>query len=255
MLATGSIIFCSLAALFGGFIDAISGGGGLLTIPALLISGVPAHLALGTNKISACLGTTIALINFARSRLVLWRIVFYGIIFSILGSWAGSFLALMLNASILAKIIIFLLPVGMAANFLPSKKNISGELQLCGLKFWISLCLVCFFIGCYDGFFGPGTGTFLILAFHWILGMDLLKASATAKAFNLASNISAAVIFVIHGSVYWSLGIIMAVFLMIGNWAGSKFAIKIGARAVKKFLSLSLFILFITLVWQYFISN
>lgn len=254
MLTVGTIIFCSIASLLGGFIDAISGGGGLLTIPALLISGIPAHIALGTNKVSAFMGTSIALINFARSGLVLWRIVFYGIIFAIIGSWVGSLLALRIDQSILAKIIIILLPIGMVANFLPSKKNKSEDLPLSGWKFWLNLILVCFSTGCYDGFFGPGTGTFFILGFHWVLGMDLLKASATTKALNLATNFGAGVNFIINGAVYWHLGLIMAVFLMIGNWAGSRFAIKIGAAAVRRFLTLSLFILLITLLWQYFIN-
>lgn len=210
VLVVGSGI---IGQLIGEFIDAISGGGGLLTISALLISGIPAHLALGTNKISAFMGTSIALINFARSGLVLWRIVFYGIIFAIMGSWAGYLLALMLDQSLLAKIIIILLPIGMVANFLPSQKNKSEELSLCGWKFWFSLILVCFSTGCYDGFFGPGTGTFFILGFHWILGIDLLKASATTKALNLATNFNAGVNFIINGAASGILALLWPAFL------------------------------------------
>lgn len=248
------ILFCAAAAFAGGFIDAIAGGGGLLTIPALLISGVAPHYALGTNKIGAFLGTLVALVKFSRSHLVIWRIVGWGIGFSFLGSWLGSLLALHLNSAILGKIIVFLLPIGMVATLLPSKKKSRQSFELEGWKFWLLTPLVCIGIGCYDGFFGPATGSFLILALHWVLGMELLHASATAKAFNLASNFSAAIAFIWYDSVLWPLALIMGAFLMLGNYMGSRLAIKVGARAVRRFLILSLLLLLITLLWEYFLK-
>lgn len=249
-----AFIVCSIAALLGGFIDAISGGGALLTIPALLLCGVPAHMALGTNKVGAVCGTTIALYNFARHGMVNWRMAACGIPFSLIGSWLGSLLALYLDAEVLGKVIIALLPVGMAATLLPSKRSDDAGLELTGARLWILLPMVCSLIGVYDGFFGPGTGSILILALHWLLRMNLIAASANAKTFNLASNVSASISFIWHDVVLWTLGIPMAICFMAGNWLGSAFAIKAGAGAVRKFLIVSLALLMTSLIWRYFLQ-
>lgn len=245
-------IFCGAASLAGGFIDAIAGGGGLLTMPALLICGVPPHIALGTNKIGALMGTSVALYNFTVSHLVKWRLVVYGLGFSLLGSWAGSLLALHLDANLLGKILVGLLPFAMLVTLIPQGRKKPASLEITGWKFWLLLPLICAAIGCYDGFFGPATGTFLILGLHWALGLGLIQSSATAKAFNLGSNFSAAVSFGWHGAVFWPLAILMAICLMTGNWLGSRLAIKIGAKAVRVFLIISLMLLLITLCLQYF---
>lgn len=255
MLTLTTFIFCSMAALVAGFIDAIAGGGGLITVPALMLGGLPPHFVLGTNKISASLGTMVALFNFATHRLVHWRVAFFGLAFSICGSWAGASLTMYLSPELLGKILIFLLPLGMIATFVPpSNKELSPK-KITGIKFWLYIPLICALIGVYDGFFGPGTGSFLILALHWILGMNLLEASGTTKALNLGSNIGGAFSFIWHNSINWPLGISMACCLMLGNWLGSSFAIKVGAKAVRRFLFIALFLLLATLVYQNFISS
>lgn len=247
-------ILCCGAALAGGFIDAISGGGGLLTIPALLITGVPPHYALGTNKISACVGTAISLFNFARHGMVAWKMVAWGLPFSLLGSWLGSLLVLYLDSALLGKVLVALLPIAMLGTLLPAGKGKNLIQEEGGYRFWLLLPIVCLSIGCYDGFFGPGTGSFLILLLHWCLRMNLIGASATAKAFNLGSNVSAAVTFIWHGTIIWSLGLLMAACFMIGNALGSSFAIHAGSGAVRKFLIVSLALLLATLIWRYFIA-
>lgn len=250
----GAFILCGLAALGGGVIDAIAGGGGLLTVPALLVAGVPPHVALGTNKVSACMGTTVALINFARGRLVLWRLAALGVGFSIIGSWLGALATLMIDSTALGKIIVFLLPLGMVGALLPQKNREKQIDPDKGPRFWLALPLVCLALGFYDGFFGPGTGSFLILALHWVLGISLLAASGTAKAFNLGSNVSGVVSFIWHGVVNWPIALLMAACFMAGNWLGSSLAMKIGAKAVRRILVLSLLILLLTLVWRYFLQ-
>lgn len=252
-MTAGMGIFCGFASLVGGFIDAIAGGGGLLTMPALLICGVPPHIALGTNKVSASMGTIVSLYNFSRNKLVNWRMVWYGLGFSLLGSWLGSLMALAIPQENLARIIVILLPCAMFLTILPPRKNKSDSFRLEGWKFWLLLPMVCVLIGFYDGFFGPGTGSFLILALHWVLGMELVMASGTAKAFNLGSNLSATLSFIIHNAIFWSLAILMASCLMLGNWLGSNLAIKVGSGAVRKFLVISLLLLMLSLIWQYFI--
>lgn len=246
-------VFCGLASLMGGFIDAISGGGGLLTVPALLICGIPPHIALGTNKVGACLGTFVALMNFSANHLVKWRMVLYGVGFSLFGSWLGSLLALTLSQEVLAKMLVILLPCGMLATIIPRSKRETNYQNISDWHFWILLPFVCLFIGIYDGFFGPATGSFLILALHLLIGVELVAASATAKAFNLASNLSAAISFIWHGAIFWPLALLMAACLMLGNWLGSTLAIRIGPAIVRKLLYISFLLLLLTLVWQYFI--
>lgn len=253
-LSLSCAVICGLASLAGGFIDAISGGGGLLPIPALLLTGVPPHLALGTNKLGAFLGTTIALFNFGKHGLVAWRVALWGIPFSFAGSWLGSLFALYLDAAVLGKVLVALLPFAMLGALLPVGKRENYTETATGPRFWLLLPLICLSIGCYDGFFGPGAGSFFILLLYWLMRMDLIGASATAKAFNLASNVSAAISFIWHGAIIWQLGLIMAVCFVIGNWAGSQFAVHAGSNAVRKFLIVSLFLLLATLIWQYFLA-
>ncbi|WP_297050704.1 TSUP family transporter [uncultured Desulfovibrio sp.] len=247
---------CGGAALVGGFIDAIAGGGGLLTMPALLLTGVPPHLALGTNKISSSLGTAVALGTFARSHLVLWRLALAGLAFSLLGSWVGSLLALHISAAVLGKILVGLLPVGMLLTLAPKRERQAGACSapLHGPRFWLLVPLVCLLIGVYDGFFGPGTGSFLILALHWVLRAGLIEASATSKVLNLGSNVGAAAAFIWHGTVFWPLAAIMTACSMLGNWFGSRTAIRIGPAAVRRFLMVSLGLLLLTLIWRYFLD-
>lgn len=244
---------CGAAALAGGFIDAISGGGGLLSIPALMLAGAPPHAALGTNKIAACCGTMVSLTSYARSHLVNWRAAAWGVGFSLLGSWLGAALAISFSPEALGKILVALLPVAMLAIFLP-RNDSAANVECEGLRFWLGLPLVCLALGFYDGFFGPAAGTFLILGLFWILKMGLLNASATAKVFNLGSNVSAAVSFAVNGVVLWPLAMIMAVCFMAGNWLGSAFAIKIGPKAVRRFLVFTMALLLGTLVWRYFLA-
>ncbi len=249
-----------LSAFGGGFIDAIAGGGGLVTMPALLISGVPPHMALGCNKVSACLGTCTALGNFARSGLVRWRVALAGVAFSLLGSSAGSQMALRLDPAILGKLLVALLPIAMCAVLLPPRGNRRASTRAAspfpqhGIRFLLPVTLVCLTIGFYDGFFGPGTGSFLILTFHWVLRMELMEASATAKVLNLASNLSSTLVFIYGGVVLWRLALPMAVACCLGNWLGSRMAIRIGSAAVRRFLTISLSLLLLTLVWQYFLA-
>lgn len=252
MLTLSVALICGAAALAGGFIDAIAGGGGLLTIPALLLCGVPPHVTLGTNKVSACCGTAIALFNFGKHGLVRWQMAVIGVPFSVVGSWLGAFLAMRLEPQLLGRIIIGLLPLAMLITLLPHKKRGDASPVLAAARLWAILPLICLALGCYDGFFGPGTGSFLILALHWCLRLDLIGASATAKAFNLASNVSGAVSFIWHDSVLWRLGFIMAGCFMAGNLLGSQFAVRAGSKAVRVFLAVSLALLLASLVWRYF---
>jgi uncharacterized protein len=249
-------IILSLVSFLAGFIDSIAGGGGLLLVPSLLLAGLPPQTALGTNKFAATLGTSMALLNFIRSRKVIWKIAVYGIAFALLGGFSGSKAILSFDNKIVGKIIVFLLPLAALAVIYPrkahpgAKKNNFSRLDL-----FLKIPMICFPIGFYDGFFGPGTGSFFILSFYLFLGIGLLQASATTKVFNFLSNLGALVMFLFEGKVIFLLGIPLALANIAGNVVGSHLAIRKGAEVVRTFLLISLSVLFASLVWQYFIKS
>lgn len=253
MISFSAIVFCSFATLVAGFIDAIAGGGGLITLPALLVAGVPPHVTLACNKFSATLGTTVALGNFARSGLVDWRLAAVGVVFSLAGSFVGSELALHIDSAALGRILVVLLPFAMAITLIPQKDG-GSPMVSGGPRFFILAPLCCFLVGVYDGFFGPGTGTILILALHLLVREPLLQACATAKVFNLASNAGATTVFLAGGHVAWELALPLAAACIVGNWLGSRLAIRVGASAVRKFLLVSLCILLLSLIWTHFLN-
>lgn len=249
MIAIGTV-----ASFFAGLIDSIAGGGGLVTMPALLLAGVPPHATLGTNKLSSSLGTFVSLLTYARGHMVEWRMAPLGIVSSLIGAWLGSLVALQVSPDMLGKILVALLPVGMLMTLIP-KKEISGAAPVfSGPRFWLTLGGVGFVVGMYDGFFGPGAGSFFIIAFHVVLRIGLVQASATSKVLNLASNVGALFSFVCHGEVLYALGLPMAAANMAGNWAGARLAIRKGAGMVRHCLFVSLTLLLGTLAYKYLLQ-
>lgn len=246
-----ALSFLCTAAFFAGLIDSVAGGGGLLSLPALLLVGVPAHYTLGTGKFMASIGTTASFLAYARGRAVVWRIVGVGVLFTLAGSAAGSRAALGVDTAMLGKILLFLLPLAALLTFLPVRQG-ARERTLSPFALFTLTPLICAGIGFYDGFFGPGTGSFLLLALHLALGLNLVAASGTAKAFNLASNVSSLVVFIISGHVLYLAAVPMAVANMAGNILGSRLALRGGPRIIRRMLLLSLGLLFITLLWRYY---
>lgn len=251
-----TLLFLATSAFIAGFIDSAAGGGGLITLPSLLAVNVPPYLALGTNKFQSMLGTSCALINYGRKSKVIWKVALIGIPFALVGSIIGAKMVLIIEPSRVAKIIIVLLPFA-ATAVLFSKRILKGTVEHLKFKtgFWITTISICFLIGAYDGFFGPGTGTFLIIALVLASHIPIVKASATAKAFNLASNVGAFVTFIISGNVNYLIGLVMAVFNIAGNFAGSHFAMKHEAKLIQKLVLLSLSLLFFYLIWKYFLYS
>ncbi len=246
-----TILFLCSSGFIAGFIDSIAGGGGLISLPALLAAGIPPHLALGTNKFQSMFGTAGAVINYAKKNKIMWKAALVGVPFALFGSWAGARMTLFIPASTLSKVLIFMLPLAVilmiTSNALVNKK---AEPKHSKRNIYITVSLVCLFVGIYDGFFGPGTGTFLIVLMVLLCKIPLINASATAKVFNLASNIGAVVIFIVSGHVYYSLGVAMAVSNIAGNLTGSTLAIKRGNTFIQKFVYIAIGILFAYLVWN-----
>ncbi len=246
------IPFLCLAGFLGGFIDSIAGGGGLITLPALVAAGVPPHVALGVNKFQGTFGTSMAVANFARKSKIIWKIAALGIPFALIGAAIGAELILSIPESVVAKVIVALLPPIAAFIFLSKTLKFKRREKASFASLWIATPLVCFFVGMYDGFLGPGTGTFLILALVFFSRLPFINASATAKTFNLASNVGGLVTFIIGGHIFYHLALPMAAGNILGNVIGSHYAIKHGDGFVKKLLLVSISILFVYLIWKYF---
>ncbi|MBQ9241027.1 MAG: TSUP family transporter [Duodenibacillus sp.] len=248
------ILFCCAAFFIAGIIDSIAGGGGLITVPSLLLCGVPAHFALGTGKLAACLGTLSAVFSFARNRYLVNRILPLGFLSAAIGSVAGSWCALQIDSALMGKIMVLMLPVGLVLMLASGGiKLTSGELPQKLL--WLKVCSLGALIGAYDGFFGPGAGSFFLIGLHVLLKMDLVRASANSKIFNLASNFGAVCTFGSAGTVLYTLAIPCAIASILGNQVGARLAMRVGVRIVRTMLFFVLSLLLATLVYRFFLSG
>lgn len=225
-----------LAALFAGFVDSIVGGGGLIQLPALFTafpSTAPATL-FGTNKLASIVGTSSAAIQYSRRVAIPWGVAGPGAVAALVGSWYGAKAVAYLDPAILRPLILVLLVLVAAYTFLRKDLGaVSNEPEhgkrSAGLAVGIGGV-----IGFYDGFFGPGTGSFLIFLFIRLLGMDFLRASVSAKIVNVATNLAAIGFFVGNVELMWKLAAVMAVCNLAGSIIGSRMALKHGTGFVRK---------------------
>ncbi len=227
------VLLCA-AALLAGVVDAIAGGGGLLTLPSLLATGMPPHVALGTNKGQSVFGSFAALARFTRAGLVKGELARVTFPLGLLGAFAGAALVLLVKPEVLKPLVLGLLVV--VAAFLAFRRGPPpGERPEPPRQRMLALgAVIAFIIGVYDGFFGPGTGTFLILAFSGLLGHGLTRASADAKVVNFASNLASVTLFALRGVVLWNVALPMAVAQFAGGWMGAHFAVRGGDTLVRK---------------------
>ena len=244
------LLVCPLVFL-AGFVDSIAGGGGVISLPAYLMAGVPVHMAAGTNKVVNGLGTCVAAGKYLRSGKVRLQAAVWAAGGALLGAGLGTRLALLCPEQLLQLVITAALPC--VAVFLTVKKNFGEETASRELPRWqerlLSL-LTGLLIGCYDGLVGPGTGMFMIMAFTAVLGMDLLTASGCAKVSNLASNVASAVVFALNGKVLWQIVLPAAACNMLGNYAGARYAIRGGSRKVRGMMFLVLGLLFVKMIYE-----
>nr|WP_275976171.1 TSUP family transporter [Geothrix oryzisoli] len=225
-----------LAALLAGFIDAVVGGGGLITVPALLIglpAGTPLPTLLGTNKVVAVTGTTMAAGKFLRSGALAWREMVVPVLASALGASGGVWLTYRVHADFLKPVMLGLLVAMLAFTLLkPELGNLHAPRY--GLHHQRGLAaLIALALGFYDGFFGPGTGSVLIFLFVAVLGFDFLRSSALAKSVNWASNITAMGLFVWQGSWLPSVAVGMAAANGVGGYLGAHVALNKGSGWVR----------------------
>lgn len=239
-------IVCPLVFL-AGFIDAIAGGGGLISLPAYLIAGLPPHMAIGTNKFSACMGTIVATWHYARRGFINIRRVWPAVLTALLGSWAGARLALMVPSDIFQIVMLVILPL--TAVFITRCKALqSDKPALPEGKTMIIIMLLSLMIGVYDGFYGPGTGTFLMILLIYLARIGLNEAAGTTKIINLSTNVAALAVFLVHGEVLFPLAVVAAVFGIAGNYIGANFFTNKGKNIARPVIMLVLAIMFVKII-------
>ena len=239
------LIVCPMLFL-AGLVDAIGGGGGLISLPAYLLAGVPVHQAVATNKLSNSCGTALVTFRFIKNKLINFKLAIPSVIAAIIGSSIGANISLSLEESTMEKILLFVLPV---AAFIVLNKHLfhdNGREQVTlDFRTYLTAILSAFFIGGYDGLYGPGTGTFLIIAFTVFAKMSIGTSNAHSKIINLTTNITSLVIFILNGQVIFVLGLAAALCNMAGGYIGAGLAMKKGAGIVKPII---LFVLFLLLL-------
>jgi uncharacterized membrane protein YfcA len=230
MLPVSTVVALAFAAFFAGTVDAIAGGGGLITVPALLAAGLPPQLALGTNKGSSVWGSGSASVAFWRAGRIDRKQAAFAFPLGFIGSLIGANLVLGISKDALRPVVIAMLIV--AAIVLVVKKP-TRDADDDTPRHRHLAAILALVIGAYDGFFGPGTGTFLIVGFVSLCGRSMLNASADAKIVNFASNLAAVAIFAWRGTILWQVALPMAAGQLVGGVVGTRLAIKGGARIVR----------------------
>lgn len=243
-----SILF--LVAIIAGFIDTLAGGGGLITMPALLISGIPPLAALGTNKLQGSVGTATSSYMMLKHKRIRWHNVKHLMLFAFIGSALGSIAVQFINVEVLSFIIPFvLLLITIYFSISPMPNHEGSTPRVSNKKYKYAVVPT---IGWYDGMFGPGTGSFFSLAGVSLRGHGLLNATAIAKALNFSTNIASLFVFMIAGQLVWVAGMVMMLGQVIGAWLGSHCLFKIKAvylRAVVIFMCLSMLAKYIHTVY------
>jgi uncharacterized membrane protein YfcA len=233
-IATEIVLLLVLAAFLAGFIDAIAGGGGLITVPALLLAGLPPVEALATNKLQSLFGSGSSVIAYASKGHVDVRQQWPSALASAFASVAGALLATVLPSDVL-NVMLPVLLVGIAIYFLvkPNMGDLDRAQRMTPFIFGLTIVPL---IGFYDGAFGPGTGSFFMMAFVSLAGFGVLKATAHTKTLNFASNVGAFFTFALVGAIAWKIGLIMGVAQFIGARLGAGLAMKQGSRVIKPLL-------------------
>ena len=243
------LIVCPLVFL-ASFVDSIAGGGGLISLPAYLLAGVPMHSAVATNKLSSATGTVISTWRLCKNKYVDWILVLPCIVMAVIGSGIGANISLHVSERVLK---IILIPVVLVVAFYVMKKKdldkhstvtISRKAQM----IWCAASALV--VGLYDGYYGPGTGTFLLLLFTGLGKMDLRTASGNMKVTNLSSNVSALAVFLINGRAILPLGLAASVFSIAGHYMGSGMVMKNGNKIVRPIILIVITLLFIKIAFD-----
>ena len=244
------LIVCPLLFL-AGFVDAIGGGGGLISLPAYLLAGLPVHQAIATNKLSSSCGTCVSAGRFLRSGLINLKLALPSVAAALTGAFLCARLSLTVSEDALKYILFAVLPAAAFVVLNPRLfRDHGGEVKTD--RRTVMICILsALVIGAYDGFYGPGTGTFLIIAFTVFAKMSVSAANAQAKVINLTSNITSLAVFLLNGQVIFLLGLAGAVCNTAGNWLGSGLAITKGAKIVRPVILAVLALLLVKILTEF----
>jgi uncharacterized membrane protein YfcA len=226
-------ILLALAAvgMLAGFVDAIAGGGGMLSIPALLWAGLPPVAALGTNKMQSVVGTSMAALTYWRRGLIDLRAILPAICFTFVGSLLGATAVRFIDTQVLATMVpVALIAIALYFLFAPS---LSDADRAARFSFTRTVPLFGFVIGFYDGIFGPGTGSFLTIGFVTLVGLGITRATGHTKVLNMTSNLAALVVFIPAGAVVWPAALSMAAGQLVGGYLGARTGIRYGGRVIR----------------------
>ena len=240
-------IICPLVFL-ASLLDAVAGGGGLVSLPAYLLAGLPPHNAIATNKLSSCIGTVASTGRFVKNKCVDWPTAVPSAALAVLGSVAGANLVLGVSDNAIRYVMLALIPL-LAFVVLRKRDLSSAERAPVSRRRQFAVVLAAaLVIGMYDGFYGPGTGTFLLLAYTQLARMPLNLAAGNVKIANLSSNVGSLIVFLLNGQVILPLGLIAAVFALAGHFLGAGLLLKNGSKIVKPFVLVVLGLLFLRLI-------
>lgn len=242
------LLVCPMVGL-AGFIDSIAGGGGLVTLPVYMMAGLPVHNCLATNKMSSSMGTTIATVKYAAKGFVPWKIAPFCIPCAFLGSATGANIALVLSDKPFKILMLIILPLtGLYVLFKKDLSPSGGELPF--KKSLVLAMVIAFLIGIYDGFYGPGTGTFLILLLTGIAKMKIERANGLTKVINLSTNLSALTVFLLNQQVILPLGLAAGCCNIVGNYIGVNCFTKGGSKIARPVILVVLVLFMIKVVTE-----
>ena len=246
-LTVQMVVIVVIGVFFASFMDAIAGGGGIISVPTYLLAGLPMHFALGTNKFSSSIGTAFPTGRYIKNGYVDWKLGVPSIVLALVGAHFGTSLQLMIEEKYLQYLLLIVLPV--VAFVVLRQRQLPEERGQIEPKAQMAIvCVSTFFIGAYDGFYGPGSGTFFLLVFCNLAKMDVRTASGNVKLVNLASNIGALITSLMSGKVFIVLGLIGTVTSFAGHFLGAGLAIKNGSKIVKPTVIVVLILLAVKVV-------
>ena len=215
-----------------GFVDAVAGGGGLISTPAFLFAGLPLHAVIGTNKLANSMGTALVTYKFAKQGFMKWELVIPSVVLALIGSFAGSSLSVLTDETILRLVMLAIIPLAALYTF-RSKDLGAGKPHWSQKRTILLCCFVAVTVGFYDGFYGPGTGTFLMLLLTGLARLHVNRAAGVTKAVNLTTNLTALVVFLANGTVFIPLGILAGCFNLIGSYLGANLFAEKGIAVVR----------------------
>ena len=245
------VLLIGIGVFAAGFVDAIGGGGGIISVPVYLLAGLPTHFALGTNKLSSCTGTSVSALRYLKNGYVNWKLALPSAVLAMAGSFVGNRIQLKVDERILKYVLVVVLPLA-AWALLRQKSLPEREGQMPAARRRAIVWTASFLIGMYDGFYGPGTGTFLLLVYCGLAKMDVRTASGNVKLVNFSSNIAALISALLAGKVLIWIGLIAAAFSIAGHYVGSGLAIRNGSRIVRPVILTVLLLLLVKVVLELF---